>query len=245
MEKAVKITLIITSAIVILALLGFFAYYQFAGKSISVQGNSVVKANPDIVKVYFNVETTGATSSEANSKNSEIVDKMKVALIKIGIAEDKIVTQNFQVNVWQEWENNKMADKGYKADHQIVIELLEEQFSLIGKVIDAGANSEATIQYINFELSNAKQNEYKALAFKQASEDARIKAEGIAEGLGSRLGGIKSVTVNEWGYNPWPIYSNGGGVAMAEAADAKLATTNIQPGEQDISGSVTAVYRIW
>ncbi len=245
MKDSVKITWIITGAIVLLALIGFFAYYQFAGKTISVQGNSVVKANPNVVKVYFNVETTGASSSEANLKNSEIVDIMKAALLKIGIAEDKIVTQNFQVNIWQEWENNKMVNKGYKADHQIVIELDEAQFSLIGNIIDAGANAGATIQYINFELSNAKQNEYKALAFKQASEDARIKAEGIAEGLGSKLGGIKSVSVNEWGYNPWPIYSNRGGIALAEAADAKLATTNIQPGEQDISGTITAVYRLW
>ena len=31
---------------------------------------------------------------------------------------------------------------------------------------------------------------------------------------------------------------------MAEASDAKVATTNLQPGEQEISGDVSVVYRI-
>ncbi|MEK6879583.1 MAG: SIMPL domain-containing protein, partial [Nanoarchaeota archaeon] len=118
------------------------------------------------------------------------------------------------------------------------------QFGLSGEVIDAGTNAEAMINYVNFELSNDKQNEYKALAYKQASQDARIKAESIAEGLEMQIDEVVSVSVSQFNYNPWPVYSNRGGLMMAEASDAKVATTNLQPGEQEISGDVSVVYRI-
>lgn len=250
MEKSIQITLIIAVTILLLAGLGFYIYEKSlpvgAGeKTVSVSGNSVIKANPDLVKIYFNMETNASTSSEATSLNSEQVDKMITALVKLGLERKDIQTTGFNVYKWQEWENNKMVDKGYKATHQIIIELNSEKFSIIGNVIDAGTNAEAMVSYINFELSNAKQNEYKALAFKQASEDSRIKAESIAEGLNKQLGDVLSVSVNEWGYNPWPLYSGRMEMSVADnAAFAKQATTNIQPGEQDISGTVTVVYAL-
>jgi predicted transposase YbfD/YdcC len=42
------------------------------------------------------------------------------------------------------------------------------------KVIDSGVDAGALLQYINFELSNDKQNEYKAQALREAGEDAKV-----------------------------------------------------------------------
>ena len=90
-------------------------------------------------------------------------------------------------------------------------------------------------------MSTAKQNEYKAQALKEASEDAKIKAEAIASGLGKTVGKLVSVSSNEFNYQPWPLYNS---MAGSTAADAKVATTNIQPGQQDVSASVTVVYAL-
>jgi len=249
MDHGVQIAIIICATILILGLVGTFMFYSLApdslkGKTITVDGNSIVKANPDLVKIYFNMETNASTSSEATSLNAKQVDEMITSLVKLGLERSQIQTQNFNVYEWTAWENNLNVHKGYKATHQIVVELKENQFSLSGDVIDAGTNAEAMISYINFELSNEKENEYKALAYKQASQDSRVKAEAIAEGLGMEIKDVVSVSVSQFNYSPWPIYARGGDVMMAEASNAKVATTNLQPGEQEISGDVSVVYRI-
>lgn len=249
MDRGVQIALIICGTILILGLISTGVFYslmpdELKGKTITVNGNSIINANPDLVKIYFNMETIADSSSEATSLNAEQVDKMITALVKLGLERKQIQTQDFNVYEWIVWENNKNVPKGYKATHQIVVELKENQFDLSGEIIDAGTNEEAMISYINFELSNDKQNEYKALAYKQASQDARVKAEAIAEGLNMDVNEVVSVSTNEFSYRPWNLYSSKGGIAMSEAADAKVATTNLQPGEQEISGSVSVVYSI-
>jgi uncharacterized protein YggE len=241
MESSVKITLIIVSAVILLALIGVAVYLQGrAGNTMDVQGIAQIKAVPDLVSVYFSVDTNASTAKEAKDKNAEIVDAMTTALVKEGLERKDIVTENFNVYPEYTWENNRQEFKGYRAVHNIKVQLSTDKTDKIGEVIDAGVDSGAGISYINFELSQEKQNEYKAEALKQATEDARIKAESIAEGLGKRVGRVVSVSSSEFDYYPWPIYEYAGG----GVAEAKAATTNIQPGEQDITGRVSVVFKI-
>jgi uncharacterized protein YggE len=104
-------------------------------------------------------------------------------------------------------------------------------------------NNGGIVEGINFELSNSKENEYKKLAIKQATLDARSKAEGIAEGLGLEVGDVVSVSTSNFGYNPWPIYDRMV-MSSAGAAEAKAAVTTIQPGEQTVSASVSVTYKL-
>lgn len=242
MEKAVKITLIIVIAIVVLALIGTFLFLQAKQPSntVNVQGQSTIKADPDTITVYFSVETNGSTAKEAKDKNSEIVDKVIANLTKIGIVSERIQTENFNIYPEYNWSDNTIID--YKATHSIKVELNTTETDKIGKVIDAGVDAGALINYINFELSTAKQNEYKVQALKQATEDAKTKAEAMASGLGKQLGEVVSISDMSFDYNPWPIYANAGGVVGS--MEAKQATTNIQPSQQEINARVSVVYAI-
>jgi uncharacterized protein YggE len=250
MDKGVQITLIIVGGILLLALFAGLAVYnlipgQYKGTTVNVDGASTIKATPDVVKIYFNMETNASTSSEATSLNAQQVEDMTIALIRVGLERKQIQTQNFNVYQWTDWENGRSVDKGFKASHQIIVELSTNQFSLVGQVIDAGADAEAMISYINFELSQDKQNEYKALAFKQAAEDARVKAESIADGLNKRVGDIVSVSTQNWNYNPWPIYyATASSGAMENVAMAKQATTDITPSTEEVTGQVSVVYQL-
>ena len=247
MESSVKITLIIAATIILLAFAGGYAIFNAmnAGENtVSVSGVSNIKATPDLVSVYFNAQTTGNTSKEANDKNSEMVDEIITALVKQGFERKDIQTEGFNIYEDIQWINNRQVSKGYIATHQLKIELATNEASKIGDVIDAGVDAGATLNYINFELSTDKQNEYKAQALKEASEDATIKAEAIASGLGKKVGKLVSISTSNFDYNPWPVYSNMGGVMMDEVAIAKEATTNIQPSEQDVNAQVSAVFKI-
>lgn len=245
MKPSISITLIIVIGIIVL---GSIFGYVFLSKvnpsnTVTVNGEARINVLPDLVGIYFNVETLKDSSEDAKNKNAEIVEKVISNIMKEGINEKDIETINFNIYPEYTWTNNEQKLIGYKATHQLRVKLPTEKSDKIGKLIDAGVNGGALISYINFELSQEKQNEYKAEALKQASEDARIKAESIAQGFGKKIGKLLSVSTSNFDYYPWRVYENSAPSAGGVLA-AKEAATNINPGEQEVYASVAAVFKI-
>lgn len=251
MEKQVKITLIISVAVLLaICIIGLSIYKlvnPVSGQVLTVDGSSTIKVTPDLVTLNFNIETNGSDAKTAKDANEAILEKLVLGLIVIGFERDDVKTQSLNIYPWQEWNGNRMVDKGYKASHQIVVVLNTSQASLIANAIDAGVDSGALLSYINFELSDSKQNEYKAQALKQAGTDARTKAMAIAEGLGMKVGSKPvSVTTSDFRYSPWNVYSNGGMMGdVAYAQEAKAAVTNIVPGDQTVYGNIQVTYKLY
>ncbi len=242
MEKSVKVTLIIAVTAILIVLIGVFAYFQAKpSTTISVNGDAVIKVMPDLVTVYFNVDTNGASAREAEDKNAEIVDNILTELIKLGFERKEIQTQNFAVYPDYSWEDGTQKLIGYKATHSMKVQISAEDIEKAGDVIDAVVDADALVNFINFELKQETQNQYKAEALKQATEDARIKAESIAQGLGKSLGSIVSISDSSFDYYPWPIYASGG---IKDVAAVREASTSIQPGEQQVAARVSIVYRL-
>lgn len=240
-SNSVKITAMIIGAIVILVLIGVFVYFRENGTTITANGVSQVKATPDLISVYFSVETNGTTSKEAGDTNSKIVDDLTTALIKQGFAMADIQTNSFSINPMYNWDGSQQIQTGYQAVHSIKVELSTAQTNKIGDVVDAGINAGAGVSYINFELSQTKQNELKAQALQQATQDAKIKVDSIASGLGKTVGRVVSVTTSDFNYMPWLAYSNAG---MASPMEVKAAATSIQPSEQTVNANVQVVFAI-
>src|SRR3989339_905477 len=213
-NTAVQITIIISVVVLIIAFSTLYLFNSAVNpekNSINVQGLATVKAMPDVISVYFNIETTGNTSEEAKDANSLILDELITELLKQGFERKNIVTENYNIYPNYEWDKDgKQIDKGFKATHSIRVEIDSEDSDKLGSIIDAGANAGAGISYINFELSQKLQNQYKAEAMKLAAEDARIKAEAVAE----------------------------------DYALAKVEATNIQPGEKEVTASVSATFEL-
>ena len=241
MEKSVQITLIIAIAVVAICVLGYVVFYQtVGGPTINSNGVATVFAEPDIVSVYFSIQTKAPTAQDAKDQNNEIFDSVLTALIKTGLERKDITIEYFNVNENWEWNGRTREQNGYIATHSVKVKLEAEQMEMVGKIIDAGVDNGADINYINFELSQEAQNTAKAEALAKATQDAQAKAEGIAEGLGKKLGRVISIQTSDFGYYPWRLY---GAEDMAgTASEAKAAVTNIQPGERENSGSVVVVY---
>ena len=238
LEKSTQTTLIIVAGVIILVVILINSLNPSYENTISVSGMSTVKAVPDLVSVYFNVDTKGTTANEAGDKNSEIVENLTNSLINLCFEEGDIQTQNY--NIYPDYNYQTGQTKGYRATHSLRVEVPANQSSRIGTVVDAGLDAGAGVSYINFELSQENQNKYKAEAMKLAAQDATSKAEGIADGLDKKLGKLVSVSVDNYNYYPWLAYDSAG----ASAPEVKEATTSIVPSEQEISASVTAVFRI-
>lgn len=249
-NSGIIITSIIAGVVLIIAILAlttFTSVIPSSKNSVTVEGISTVKALPDVISVYFTIETKGDTSVEAKDANTVIYDKLVDAIVAEGFKESDLKTQSYNVYPNTYWDSSgKQKTDGYKATHYLKLELSSNQTDKLSPVINAGVDAGAGISYINFELSQTAQNTYKAQALKLASEDATIKAESVASGFGKSVGRLLSVQVTNFGYYPWNVYtaSSEGGTASSDVALAKEAAMNINPSEQDVTATVTATFRI-
>lgn len=244
-NNAIVMTSIIAGVVLLISLSAMFLFSDSTSRDVvTVNGISTIKATPDLIGVYYTIETKGTTSAEASSANTAILASLKNALVLLDFTEEDLKTESFNVYPNTYWENGKQKQDGYLASHSLKIEISTEQVDKLTSIIDAGVNAGAGISYINFELTPESQNAYKAQALELAAKDAQTKADAVASGFGKRTGKLVSVQVSEFGYYPWNVYSSRGGSIMEDAEVAKQAATSISPSEEEISASISATFRL-
>ncbi|MGC9309242.1 MAG: SIMPL domain-containing protein [Candidatus Nanoarchaeia archaeon] len=240
MDKAVKITSIIIGGIVLIALIAVYAFIQLAPtNTLTATGESEIDVEPELVHLNLVIETINDSAQEARDKNAELLDDLIISLIKLGYDREDIETEQFSVNPEYEWDNGREL-VGYKARHAISLKV--DVGEDIGDAIDAGVDAGAYVNYINYELTKETENQYKAEAIKLATQDARNKAEAMADGLNAHLSGIYQVRNSNFYYHPWTVYSYTG--MEDNALEAKQATTSIQPSDRQISARIEVVYKL-
>lgn len=233
-------TAIIITVLIIIAVFGAMTYLyprQASGRSVETTGTAQMTVSPDKAVVYAQIQTNGTTADQAKDANSEIQAEVLSALKKIGVEEKDIETENYNIYQNCEWTEKGQKCSGFIASNSLKINI--KNFSITGKAVDAVVDNGALVSYINFELSTAKSNEYKALVLKMASEDAKIKADAVAAGQGRKVGKLVSISASEYNYYPYPLYRAEGAVSLKEAV-----ATSIQPKNLDISATVSARYEI-
>jgi uncharacterized protein YggE len=209
-------------------------------QTVSASGNYQKAVAPDQVVIYVLVQTRDNISADnAKNENARISDNVMTALIKAGLEKKDIETEYYNIYPEYDWSDGSQKLIGYVASNSLKV--TTKDFTNAGKIVDGAVNAGALINNINFELSNEKSNEYKAVALAEASKDAKIKAESIAAGLGKSLGKLVSVSANDYNYYPYPIYARS---EMAGGSDAMKVATDINPQNVDISASATVVYEI-
>ena len=238
-----KNTNTILVVIIILLVAGFLFYNSSntEATTINVNGQSTIKAEADEVSVYVGIETTEKTSEESKNANAKISDNVLVVLKTAGIPEGDIETSSYYIYPEYDWSNNKQELVGYRTSN--VLKITTKDFDKVGAIVDSSVDAGATtIQSINFELSQDKQNEVKTQAISKATEDAKVKAEATAQGLNARLGKVKTVSIQDYNYYPFPIYASAEGGAALDVKE--VARTAIQPSSLDVSSTVNVVFEI-
>ncbi len=232
-------SIIAVIAIAIILIIGFL-YNSSSGATVSAQGSSALKVSPDKVSVNVYIEAKNKTAQTAKEMHDKILDEVILQLLRAGIEKKNIKTLNFNIYPEYDWQEGKNELKGYIARQDIIIET--NDFDLVANIVDASISAGALVSYINFELSEEKQNEYKAKALEEASKDAKKKASATAKGLGKNIGKLISVQGEEFNYGPIIYYradSAGGSIA-----EAKQAAINLAPTDIEVSASVKVEYKL-
>jgi uncharacterized protein YggE len=209
--------------------------------TMSVTGTAEQECAPNLLCIYIKIVTLHPNSAvSARDEAARIIDRVLKSLKNLGISEDDIETTSYNIQPKYVWENNNNVFKGYEVT--VTMKVTLKNFDKAGPVIDASVDAGALIDRISFELSKDKQNEMKIQVLADAARDAKAKAEAVTDALGEELGNVKSVSIDNYGYNPYIYYqkSMDDSIHSAQAAPP----TTILPSDLTISASVNVVFDI-
>jgi uncharacterized protein YggE len=206
-------------------------------RTLNVSGNGTVYLTPDIAYIYIGVHTEEADVAQAVNRNNTQTQALVDALKNIGVAAVDIQTSNFSVYTNQSYDKLSGQSNGtyYAVDNTVYVTVrdLTKLGSLLNTAVGAGANN---INSITFDVAD------KTSAMAQARQKAMVNASDLADELAKtasvKLGTIQSITYSD--NSPMSYYGMGGGGGAA----APNASVPIQPGQTQISVTVSVTYNI-
>lgn len=204
-----------------------------------VNGRGEVKATPDMAKLWLGVEARADTVEEAQSQAQQAMDDVMEALDDQGIAEEDIQTQRFSIQPITRWNEEEQQEeiRGYRVTNMIEVTIRE--VDAVGDIVDVVAEAGADltrIEGIDFTIDDP--TEYYKEAREKAVENAREKAEQLAEVAGVELGRPTYISEGST-YRPETPMA----IEFREEAEA-AGETPISPGELTVSVHVQVVYSI-
>lgn len=185
---------------------------------ITVVGQGEAFGQPDQARVQIGVETFAEEVAEATAANETGVQSIMDALEELGIEDADIQTSNY--NLWAEQPRGDEGGQGiagYRVMNQVTVTIrdIDQVGAVIGAVTEAGANS---IHGVSFSVADPAGLEADARA--DAIENAREKAQSLAELSGVELGEV--ISVSEVIGQP--------GVPMMEGFGGRDMVTDSAPG---------------
>jgi uncharacterized protein len=205
---------------------------------INVTGQGQVKAKPDVAYINLGVSSTGTTAKEAMDQNSAAMNSVVAKLAALGIDKKDMRTGNISLS--PQTDTSKSGDAsapkivGYWANNSLVVTV--NDVNKVGAVLDAAVTAGAnTAGGIRFDIKDSSKLQTEAL--NAALKDARSQADVVAAGLGLKVTGVQSATVDSTG-GSGPIYLGMGAAPRAMAADQ----APVEPGEMTISAVVRVTF---
>ena len=195
--------------------------------TVTTTGHGVVTAVPDEATVTAGVHTQAATAADALAQNAKLMNQV-IAAIKSAGGKD---VQTQQVSLYPRNDDNGNVI-GYVADDSVSASAkIADAGALVDAAVGAGAN---TVGGPSLSVSD-RDAQYRE-ALKDAVQDARAKAQALAEAGGFGVGPVSQVT--EQSNAPQPVFET------AVAGKAAAAPTPVEPGTEDITADVTVTFAI-
>jgi uncharacterized protein YggE len=195
-----------------------------AAKTITVTGSGSVTTVPDRATFGFTIETRAKTATAALTQNSTDATAVIAALKAAGVTSANIQTS--QVSLMPQSSQDGTTIVGYVASNSVTV---KTGLGSAGKIVDAAVGAGANgVSGPNLDVSD--QSTLYRDALHKAVDDAKLKAQSLADAAGLSLGG--AVAISEGGSSsPIPITDKMSAVGAP-----------IEAGTQEIQASVTVTY---
>jgi uncharacterized protein YggE len=196
-------------------------------------GEATVSAKPDQAIIDIGVVTQGATAASAATQNAKQTDAALADLHKILTPRDQLKTTSYSVrpNYQTPKPGATATIGGYTATN--VVEVVLDDLSLVGNVIDAALQSGANnIQKLQVGLKNPQA--IRSQALRDAAVQAKASAQAIAAGLGVQI--VRVLSAEE--YSPADDVGRVNYQAKAPLAPG-APTTPVEVGTVEVTAIVT------
>ena len=236
--------------------------------TLSISSTATTEVRPDRLSVTVGVETNGTTAQEAVLQNSNLTAQVIAAVRGLGIDENRIETSSYSVLPIYEYIQppqpcieiyppppgceTRQEIIGYRATNTVAVTLDVPFFRMVtepaspdvnaGQVIDAAFTAGANrVDGILFFISPDRQEEIRDTLIGNAIANARQRANIAAEALEMTVSGVESATINPIDFPVFSVDLREGSAAVAESI---LPPTQILPGQQEVSTTVSVVFYI-
>ena len=196
-------------------------------RGLTVTGVGEIAAVPDVAEWSFGVEARASSATAALSAGGARIRRVVAALRAAGVERRYIQTQDLSL-----YPRLGRRDEvtGYVASSRVrvVVRDLRKAGGVIEGAVGAGATD-----VFGPALSASNREELLRQALDEAFEEARAKAERLAAKVGVTLG------------RPLAVVEGGGGDdAFKYAASAEAGGLDVEPGENEITGTLTVTFAI-
>jgi uncharacterized protein YggE len=210
--------------------------------TLSTSGTATANVQPDKFIVTAGVTANGTSAEDAVDANAELMADVIDALVALDVPEEQIATSSYQlVPVYGSVQDGSdmcitifppppgcdpgQEITGYRVTNTVSVTLDVNGTISAGSVVDtaveAGAN---TVDGVSFFISTERQEEIRDSLMEDAINSARGRADIAAGVLGMEVTGVQSVNTGE--------------------SAALAASTQFQPGQQEVSTTVNITFYI-
>jgi uncharacterized protein YggE len=205
---------------------------------LTVTGSGDVSVVPDRADVGLAVEASEKTLADAEKNVADGVARLLKLCDGLEIPRNQV--RSAQSIVQPQYDEGSLVSGGrprivgYIVSRQVEIDLRD--LSRLGRLLQGAVESGAN-RITGTSFGSSKKEEHQRAALAKAADDAQASAQVLAKSLGVKLGRLHSLSANESGGEPQPLFYQARMKSMA--AEAPAAAT-YEAGEIRFSASVTA-----
>ena len=208
-------------------------------RSANVSGQGEVSVKPDRARISLAVDTANIQLRKAEEETNRIVRAYLAELKSLGLKDEQISTAGVSINPEFVWDDKARQQRLVTYHARREIDLRVDDLQQIGDVI-----LKATMVGINQvnppTLESSKSKELSRQALVKATEDARAKAQLLADTLGVKLGAVRSISANDSGAPPIIYKAMAMRGMVADAAPSGNEQMGFATGEIKYSANVNA-----
>ncbi len=194
---------------------------------LSVNTTESVTVVPDIAYVTLGVQTQGMSADEAQLENNQTANAVLDAIRGQGIADEDIKTSN--ISIYQDYNDPSLYN--VEIDYRIKVKPLDK----VGGVIDSAVAAGANVSYsLSFDIEDRDAVYLQAL--EKAMTSVADKATQMAAAGGLEIDRV--LLVEEGGSN----YYYATNEMLRTSAEGAADSISINPGEMEVSATVSATY---
>ena len=208
-------------------------------RTIHVSGEGTIRVSPDMAVVQFGIVTRDDDAEVARSENAEASSAAMNAVRDLDIPEERIQMEALRLQPQREYnqKTRQYEERGFEAVRQVSVEVhdLSKLPTLIARIVQRGANR---LQGVRYDLQDRSEARNEAL--RAATEDARTKAQLLAETLGAQLGPVRRI--DEQNVSVPPIMMREAQAMTAKSDAAAPEPDAYAAGEMEVSANVQIVF---